>query len=377
MTNRIALKQLSASDCTLFEAVFRKIGAGNQKSINLNADVLVGRLYSNLASVAAATDHEIRLALSIYGPGGKAAHKLTRKIIKSASYKNWRLNGEFIYGPPEDSSRYDNVEPGDIAIMLFKGETAPTGIDLILISQSEPADVALHKALNKLFRKTMVAVTSAQIAAAASTAEVPETHPVHLAAADPEMESALEDAVQGGIEGTRKLLRSRRGRHISSFDLAKAKVKAERIGREGEGLVNGYLAVRLAAGEIASYQWISSENAIASYDFEIVGTDGQKALIDAKTTEGPFENVVHLSLAEIIEAAAGVPYHIYRVFELDEDGGKLRISKDIGPLARGLKTTHETHMPDGLRVDSFSVATSSLAWGAVRYVARAEDEETA
>jgi hypothetical protein len=377
VTNRIALKQLSASDCTLFEAVFRTISAGNQKSINLNADVLTGKLYPNLSSVAAATDHEIRLALSIYGPGGKPAHKLTRKIIKAASYKNWRLNGEFIYGPPEDSSRYDNIKPGDIAIMVFKGDTAPTVMDLILVSQFDPADSALHKALNKLFGKTMVVVTSAQIATAASAAAVPEGHPVHLAAADPEMEAAFEDAIQGGIEGTRKLLRSRRGRNISSSDLAKAKAKAELTGREGEGLVNGYLAAALAAGKIANYQWISIENAIAPYDFEILTAEGQKTFIDVKTTEGPFENVIHLSLAEIIEAAAGVPYRIYRVFKLDDDGGKLRISKDIGPLALRLKTLHETHMPDGFRVDSFSVATSSFTWGAEKYVPRGEDEETA
>jgi len=40
----------------LFEAVYRKIDAGNQKSINLNADVLTGRLYPNLASMAAVSD---------------------------------------------------------------------------------------------------------------------------------------------------------------------------------------------------------------------------------------------------------------------------------------------------------------------------------
>ena len=45
MADRIAIKRLTASDCTLFEAVFRSIDAGNQKSINLNADVLIDRLY--------------------------------------------------------------------------------------------------------------------------------------------------------------------------------------------------------------------------------------------------------------------------------------------------------------------------------------------
>ena len=42
LADRIAIKKLTASDCTLFEAVFRKIGAGNQKTVltwdNFTAD---------------------------------------------------------------------------------------------------------------------------------------------------------------------------------------------------------------------------------------------------------------------------------------------------------------------------------------------------
>jgi hypothetical protein len=159
MADRIAIKRMTASDCTLFEAVFRKIDAGNQKAINLNADVLTGELYPSLPSVAAATNHEIALSVSIYGPGFKGAHKLSRKIIKNATYKNWRLDGEFIFGPPGDESRYDDIQPGDLAVMAFKdaGGASPTGMDLILVSQADGFDVALHAALTRLFSaKSMI-----------------------------------------------------------------------------------------------------------------------------------------------------------------------------------------------------------------------------
>jgi hypothetical protein len=200
LADHIAVKRLSASDCTLFEAVFRKIGAGNQKSINLNADVLTGDLYPNLTTIAAATDNEIALAISIYGPYAKVAHKLSRKIIKNASYKNWRLNGEFIQGPPDDRSRYDNMQPGDLAVMAFKGVSAPSGMDLILVSKDDPADALLYAELSSMFgNKTMIAATPEQIGVAAASAGMPDSHPIRMAAADPEMEAALEDAVEDGI----------------------------------------------------------------------------------------------------------------------------------------------------------------------------------
>ena len=378
MTDRIAIKRLTASDCTLFEAVFRTIGAGNQKSINLNADILTGQFYPNLAAAAAATDNVVPLPISIYGPAAKGPHILTRKIIKNPTYKNWRLNGEFVSGPPGDPTRYDEIKPGDLAIMAFKGEAVPSRMDVILVGQSSPVDAALHAALATLFgNKSMIAVTAADVASVANGAAVPESHPVYIAAADPEMETALEDAAQGGIEGTGKLLKKKGGKKVSGSDLAKAKAKAEQTGQDGEGLVNAYFAAKVATGQLASYSWASSENAVAPYDFDTTSPTNQRTLIDAKATGGPFENMIHLSLAEIIEAAGQVPYHIYRVFEIGENGGKLRISGDIRVLARKLKEIHEAHMPNGICVDSFSIATDALQWGAEEFVERPDDEEAA
>jgi hypothetical protein len=374
LTERLALKQLTRSDCTLFEGAFRTINAGNQKSINLNADVLTGQLYPGLAATAAATNNEIALAISLYGPGGKGAHNLSRKIIKNATYKNWRLDGEFIPGPPGDTSRYDGIQPGDLAIMAFKGDSSPSGMDLIVISKSHPADTALHAALATMFgNQSMITATSIQVAAAATGAAVPETHPIYIAAADPEMDAALEDVAQGGIGGASKLLQNKGSRKISGTDLANAKAKAEFIGVDGEGLINGYLSAKVAAKTLASYTWASAENAIAPFDFEAITNVGQQILIDVKSTTGPFNNVIHLSIAEIIEASGEVPYYVYRVFELNEDGGKLRSSDDIGPIARQLKASHEAHLPHGIRVDSFSVSTSVLKWGAEEYVERPEE----
>ncbi len=221
MPDRLAIKRLTASDCTLFKGVFRTIGAGHQKSINLNADVLTGRLYPSLAPVAAMTNNA--------------------------------------------------------------------------------------------------------------------------------------------------------NRTVSPLDLAKARLNAERTGEDGEGLVNGYLAARTEAGEITGFSWVSAANAIAPYDFQTVDLTGERTLIDVKSTRGPFGNVVHISLSEIIEASGSTPYQIYRVFDLNEDGGRLRVSADIRPLAQQLKVIHQACMPDGVRVDGFSVATSAMTWGPEIYVERPEE----
>ena len=52
MQRRIALKRLTASDLTLFEWQFRNRNAGNQKSINLNADVFIVQLFPSMPEAA-------------------------------------------------------------------------------------------------------------------------------------------------------------------------------------------------------------------------------------------------------------------------------------------------------------------------------------
>ena len=258
--------------------------------------------------------------------------------------------------------------------MVFKGQTSPTSLDLILVSQTDEADAGLYSRLSSMFgNKSMIAATLAQIAAAASAALIPEGHPIFIAAADPEFKSAIEDAAQGGAEGTAKLLTNRGSRRISKAALTNAKIKAEVTGQDGEGLLNGHLAALRASGQLSSYIWTSSENAVAPFDFDITDVAGLRTLVDAKATNGPFDNPIHISLAEIIEAAGPLPYRLYRLFELDENGGKLRISDDITPLARQLKLIHETHMPVGIRVDGFSIQTAALGWSSAEMIERHDD----
>ena len=110
---KLALKRLTKSDLTIFEWHFRNRNAGNQKSINLNADVFVNELYPAVPTVALTNGNEMPVSVSIFGPGVKTELALARKIIKGAAYKNWRLNGEFIFNPAGDPDRFNVLLPGD------------------------------------------------------------------------------------------------------------------------------------------------------------------------------------------------------------------------------------------------------------------------
>src|SRR6185437_7851953 len=193
--DHLALKRLTASDLTLFESLFRRLNAGNQKAINLNADVFTGVFYPSAAGAAQSLNNEIPVALRILGPGAKPEHRVARKIIKNATYKNWRLDGEFIPGPDDDKARYDSLRPGDLALISFSGDPLPTHVDIVLLAQSEPADAPVNAVLApRLVSRSMVPLTPADIVATIAQAKVSTQHPIHQLVVDPSTEAALEDA---------------------------------------------------------------------------------------------------------------------------------------------------------------------------------------
>jgi hypothetical protein len=146
MPSRFAVKRLTASDLTFFEYQFRTRDVGNQKAINLNADVFIDQLYPVLPDYAVEIAGRVPIDLSIYGPDGAPLHDLQRKIVKFGTYKNWRLDGEFVYNPDDSPERYNSLAPGDVAVMAFTGDVVkPDAATLVLLSQAAPADTALFK----------------------------------------------------------------------------------------------------------------------------------------------------------------------------------------------------------------------------------------
>ena len=101
---RFAVKRLTRSDLTFWEYQFRRQGAGNQKSINLNADVFIDVIFPQARTEAGGYARQFPVPLTIYGPGRRPEpYRITRKIIAAGDrQKNWRLNGEFVRDPDFD-----------------------------------------------------------------------------------------------------------------------------------------------------------------------------------------------------------------------------------------------------------------------------------
>ena len=354
---KIALKRLTKSDLTFFIWHFQNSNAGNQKAINLNADVLAEQLFPNIPDEAARRGDRFPVDLDIYGPGGAGALNLQRKIVKGESYKNWRLNGEFVR---DDEQRFRPLQEGDLAVIEFEGDAAPYAARLVLINRGSSADAAAHAELDAwLGRRRMAQITSGQLDAIVAEAKVADTHPLNGI----NLQNDLEDAAQGGLEATRRLFKRSTTRKVSKTELKAARIQADETGVIGEEFVNEWLTDERTSGKVADFEWVSRENAVAPYDFTVKQATGQLERLDVKATTGPFRNSLHMSINELLHCAeATVPYRIYRVFAIDGRRAKMRISEPLASFAEGIVPILE-QLPAGVSAVGLSIDPTMLSFG--------------
>lgn len=372
MFDKAALKRLTQSDLTFFEWQFRNRNAGNQKAINLNADVFVDVLYPSLPTIARTLGDKVPIDLFVYGPGKKPAYNLQRKIIKGRAYKNWRLDGEFVYNPEGEADRFNDLEAGDLALMLFEGDPQPATLHMFLVSARDRNDEALHREFSPILTRVggMGAVDLERIRRAITRAAPAADHPIN----DVLLEGAIEDASAGGLAGTETLLRRRSVLRISALDLRKARESAEAAGRLGEELVNAFLLARQQTGGIAEFAWVSDENAVSPYDFTLTYPTREVVKLDVKSTSGPFERPIHISMNELQEmATASERYDLYRVYFANKQRGCLRILEDTREFAKAIVSA--IAMPGGVTIDSFSVDPRTLPFGEEIVIEPLKEEE--
>ena len=357
---KLALKRLTRSDLTFLEPKFRTLNAGNQKSINLNADVLVNELFPAIAAAADALENEIPIKLAVFGPDGASEYKLARKIVKGAAYKNWRLNGEFVRDPDDQPGRFDVLEPDDLALIAFEGEAAPSSVRLIFLAKASPADRQLHAALSPLVAsRSMIRLEPATLSAAIGSAV---SHPAASVLRPDSVTQDLEDAALGDPDAVERVSKRAVAWGLTPAELAKARSRAEQIGRDGEAAIDRLLAEETALGTIKNPEWVSRTNAVNPYDFRLERS-GQPVLVEVKTTTGRFDRRFHISMSELRAAALSAgPYVIYRICELAADGAVLRRSEDIRGYAGDLLARLGS-LPAAVTVDSLSMNPSALKWG--------------
>lgn len=180
----------------------------------------------------------------------------------------------------------------------------------------------------------------------------------------------LEDIALNGYLGTENFTSKYPDRKISPQELQEIKNTAFEIGITGEEYINIYLKSLREKGEIRDFKWISKENAGSPYDFYIVTLDGEKTLIDVKSTQGNFNNLIHISYGELKRIVLGPErYDIYRVYKLSESSAKLKIASSIlmKSFASGIFEIFK-ELPNGVIPEGISVATSLLYFGQEREI---------
>lgn len=294
---KFALKRLTASDLTFFKWHFENNNAGNQKAINLSRNVFIDVLYPSLPDVIAErSDGKLPLTLYTYGPGLAEVYPLQRKIIKSGSYKNWRLNGEFIFTPEETPERFNILKPNDIAIMGFEGAVFPTALHIDYLADGLDTDRALRNAADTIIgsqRGGMKEITLEELSVLVMQVAPIENHPIHRFLVD----SDVIEVVQGDAQARLRVFR-RTGHSMSQEELKTARQKAEETGKAGEELIAAYFEDCFENTTINYYKWVSRENAIAPYDFKLTDTFGITSLLDIKSTSGDFSVPLHIMKKE-------------------------------------------------------------------------------
>lgn len=347
---KLAVKKLTHSDLTFFQCYYyaQKEKKSKQKALNLNSDVLVDELYPELKTVTANT--RIPVSLYIYGPGIEEVHILQRKILKSQGSKNWRLNGELIYSPEDNPDRYKTLKPGDIAVLGFDGKLKPSSIFVDFLAASIDADHSLWEKLNDyLSGKTMRSIESSRLHELSESADLPPEHSIYRFFLDDDMVSVAEGDTEAILH-----VYKRSGTVMTADELVTAKEKAAHIGSCGEELVSQYFERMLDNGEIADFTWISRENAVAPYDFEVKELDGSTYRLDVKSTTGKFETKIHISGAELLTMADDtIGYKLCRVYEISEECAKLKIAPQMSDYAKNILKVLST-LPKGISVDSVS-----------------------
>ncbi|GAB6053045.1 hypothetical protein JCM17960_18650 [Magnetospira thiophila] len=219
MPERIAIKILTGSDLTFFDTFFKRSNIGNQKAINLNADVFAKQFYPDFAERSLGEEVEVPVAVTVFGPYPGKPYHFARSITKKMTYKNWRLNGAAVPDPDDEAGRFDQLVVGDLGVLEFHGDSVPEAVQIVIVSSE--GDPELHNRLNGEVlngKRSMVAVSRERLFEIATEASLDLSHPIRALLKDPELDELIEQA-HLGVEPAVRHLRERAGRRLTKLDL--------------------------------------------------------------------------------------------------------------------------------------------------------------
>ncbi len=364
MSRKIAIKKLTDSDLTFFQSYFRSgRSKSKQKAINLNADVFKSVFYPDIDAFIAESNNAIPVQLNVYGPGVTSVQRVARKVIKGATYKNFRLDGELLPCPEDDPGRYRSLRPGDFALFEFEGAGRPSSITMILIAKGIPEDQAIHaefeKYMAKIRKTSMMAISEKQIEALVNNIvpKLEDGHPISqfVFLSTPEAEAAAM-----GVPDAQRRVLKRVAKSAQSLDaFQRVQERQKEIGQLGEELVYAYLEKMRSEGKVTSVEWVSRHAPLYPYDFEVVDKSGRHVFVEVKTTAGGFSDApMRFSFNELLQASQSDAYHIYRVFELQKTAtattAKVRIARGMISFATKLVKVF-LDFPEGVQVTHVAI----------------------
>lgn len=351
MSRKLALKKLKPSDLSFFKSYLTKHPQTKQKGFNLDSSVVEKQFFPSIKALLEPLDKKAALvSLTLVGPGLAVPELLARKIKLDA--KNIRLNGEVVHAADDEPQRYDVLAPDDFAIIEFIGGALPEALKVVLVAAAHPEDASIHAALQLILpdsNDSMSVLSEDEISKVVSDTNPSPEHPIREW-----LDRVLLEELGNGDAAVVEILNKRRpDRGISPSAFKASKESAERTGRLGEELLDQFLQ---SAGlpELFTYEWVAQANAISPFDFRLNFVPGGERHADAKSTSGDFLNPVHLSTAEIHHAVnSGIPYDIFRLFNVKDTSATLRVAKDIRPQLISVLSALNV-LPAGVRVDSLS-----------------------
>ena len=109
--------------------------------------------------------------------------------------------------------------------------------------------------------------------------------------------------------------------------------------------------------------------------YDLIAIDeADNRYVCVKSTEGGFNNPLHISYNELRQMRDTESYDLYRIYDVIEMRAKLRIARDMKSFAQTVLAVLE-QLPDGIRSDSISIEPDVLNFEGPIDVEIPNDEE--
>jgi len=143
-------------------------------------------------------------------------------------------------------------------------------------------------------------------------------------------------------------------RNPKPYDILKAQKLFQKIGKQGEEVVNEHLLRKQSMGKIKKFQWMnkSTESGLP-FDFEITNNHGNLIYSDAKSTSYKFEQKMIFSSQELKFINQNKNYMVHRVFNLNNTP-ELAICENIANITVNFLNNYQ-HFNNNLKQDGISV----------------------